>query len=86
MQDFSITLDGKEYKCSSIQSNKDSQDWHITVSHGKVKTTISIPIEEKITRVKVILFIEAFHVAMHQAFDAQKLDQNYIWNQKTTIN
>lgn len=86
MRDFKITLDGKEYKCSSTSSNgKDEYSWDITVNHGDVSTRIHIPMNKKITRAKVILFIEAFHVAMHRAFEEQQLDQNYIFNQKTTI-
>jgi len=86
MENFTITLGSKEYKISSNHSNgKDERNYIMTVEHGKVKTTITFPIEEKLTRAKVMLFIEAFHEAMKQAFDAQKLDQNYIWNQKTTI-
>ena len=86
MTDFSITLDGKEYKCRSTVSSGEDQGWYISVSHGKVRTEIKIPMEEKITRAKIILFVEAFHVAMHKAFESQLLDQNYIWNQKRTIN
>lgn len=85
MNDFSITLDGKEYKCTSTQYQKDSQNWNLSVKHGTVSTMITIPCEEKITRAKIILFIEAFHVAMHKAFEAQKLDQNYVWNVKQTM-
>lgn len=85
MQEFSITLDGKEYKVSSSHFDKEGNNWTMRVEHGKVATTITIPLEERITRAKVILFIEAFHVAMHKAFEAQKLDQNYIWNVKTTL-
>jgi hypothetical protein len=55
------------------------------VNHGDVRTNIYVPINKKITRAKIILFIEAFHEAMHKAFEAQQLDQNYIWNQKHTI-
>jgi len=86
MTDFSIKLDGKEYKCNSSQSDSQgNQNWYITVEHGSVKSTINIPMEDKTTRAKVILFIEAFHVAMRKAFEAQCIDQNYVWNQKTSI-
>ncbi len=59
MNDFSITLDYKEYKVRSTQSNAEACSWDITVSHGEVKTNIRIPIEKKVTRAKVILFIDA---------------------------
>ncbi len=86
MENFTITLGSKEYKVSSNNSNgKDERNYLVDVSHGNVRTTINFPMTEKLTRAKVMLFIEAFHEAMKIAFDAQKLDQNYIWNQKTTI-
>lgn len=86
MRDFSITLDNKEYKCTTTSTNGNGEfSYDIIVKHGEVSTHIRIPIGNKITRAKVILFIEAFHEAMHKAFEDQKLDQNYIWNQKTSI-
>lgn len=86
MKDFDIKLDGVEYKCSSTSTNgTDKHSWDIQVSHGTIKTIIRIPMDNAVTRAKVLLFIEAFHVAMHKAFEQQQIDQNYIWNQKTSI-
>lgn len=85
MTNFSITLDNQEYKCTSTQRSAEDSNWHVTTKHGNVSTTITVPCENKITRAKVILFVEAFHVAMRNAFEAQLLDKNYIWNQKSTI-
>lgn len=84
MRDFTITLDNKEYKCTSSQTNgKDEYAYDISVKHGDIRTNIHIPMDKKITRAKVILFIEAFHVGLHKAFDEQQLDQNYVWNRNT---
>lgn len=86
MMDFTVTLDNKEYKCSSTSSNgKGGQSWNIEAAHGNLRTTIYVPMDNSITRAKLMLFIEAFHVAMHKAFEVQQLDQNYIWNQKHSI-
>ncbi len=86
MTDFKLSLDGKEYECKSTQSSgNEKNNWIVTATHGLVKSTISIPIEANITRAKVILFIEAFHVAMGKAFEEQQIDQNYFFNQKVAI-
>lgn len=80
MSDFKVVLDGKEYNVRSTQSNKDSNDWSISTKYGNITSSINFPIEQNATRAKVMLFIEAFHVAMKNAFEAQGIDQNYVWN------
>ena len=85
MRDFSITLDGKEYKVTSSNSDSFGNNWIIRAIHGSIESVITIPSKERVTRAKILLFIEAYHVALNKAFEDQKLDQDYTMNQKHTI-
>lgn len=74
-----------KYICWSASSNLTNQSWEVSTNFGAVRVEIKIPLNLKITRAKVILFIEAFHEGMRAAFDAQNIDQTYVWNKKTNF-
>lgn len=87
MTGFKITLEGKEYEATYSQSDsKGNNNWVINFKHGDAKANIEIPMDAKVTRAKALLFIEAFHEGLKSAFSSQGIDQNYIWNQKKSIN
>lgn len=85
MKDFQITLDNKEYKCNSTSCNATDQSWDISTTFGGIRVGIHIPLDNRITRAKVILFVEAFHEGMRAAFKDQDIDQEYVWNKHHAI-
>lgn len=73
--EFELKLGGVTYKCTATQYNKDASDCNIQAEINGLKVHISIPIEEKISRTKAIIFIEAFHEALTKAVKDQKLGE-----------
>lgn len=71
---FELKLGNVTYKTSHIQSNgKGETDVIIEADINGVSVTMRIGIEEKMTQIKVLAFIEAFHTAMGIAVKDQKL-------------
>lgn len=86
MDSFKISIGGKEYDVNSNTSNgKGEQNWIVSVTYGNVRIQITIPQENKVTRAKVLLFIDALHEGMKIAFEKQDIGTNYTLNQGKSI-
>ena len=88
MSDFKLTIGSTEYEVNTSNSYtsgvKDAQDFTCNFKRGNARFSITIPKESNATRAKVLLFIEAFHVALGKAFDEQGIDQDFVWNKLNT--
>lgn len=73
MGEFELKLGNTTYKCSGYQQDKENQNWNVTSEHEGIRVNINVPIDKKIHRIQVILFVEAFHVAFTQAIRDQKI-------------
>ncbi len=76
--EFELKLGGVTYKCTSNHQSKDASNCLISAEMNGLRVHIDIPIEEKYTRTKAIIFIEAFHEAMTAAIKDQKLNELHL--------
>ncbi len=72
---FELKLGGVTYTCSPTQYTKGDCDCNIRAEINGMRVDIHIPIEHKVTKVKALLFVEAFHTALTTAIKDQKLDE-----------
>ncbi len=85
MSDFELTLGYRKYKVTSTSSSREGQSWDLSFDHGGIWVSVRIPIEKRLTRAKVMLFVEALHEGLNAAFISQDISQDYAMNQKHSI-
>lgn len=77
MSEFELTLNNITYKCTSHSFSGNNQNWDISSKHHDLTVRMSIPIESKLPRSKVMLFIEIFHEALMEAKKKQKEELSF---------
>ena len=87
MEEFTLKLGNKEYKvtstCSShSQKQGESKNYVCSFDYGNIRANVEIKESAKLTRARAMLFVEALHVGINEAFKAQGIDQDWIWNKQ----
>lgn len=77
MKEFELKLGSISYKCSGNHSNFQDQNWNISVRINDLSISMNIPIESKLSRSKVILFVERFHEALMDVQKQQEKDLQF---------
>lgn len=82
MKEFTLKLDNIEWEVTSNNSDSVSQNWICRAAFNGFAVSINIPIDQKMTRAKVMLYVEHVHVAMQEAWKAQDIHQYFQNNRK----
>ena len=72
MREFELKLDNTVYQCKPSSYSQENCNWHITSKVNDVSVTMTIPVESKVSRSQLMLFVEIFHEALMAAKKEQK--------------
>lgn len=59
--DFKLEMGGIVYTARNSQSSGDSRSWDVSAEYNNFRINIGVPMEKKVSRAEIIVFITAFH-------------------------